>query len=154
MQVRRLWLSSDKKHRVWDRCDLKLDNQEFENTYKSIIRAEEDIIAMQEQKRKEFERKISEAENNEVKQRQINAIQESRRKALKDELDDKIQGATTEWKFITKSKNLVTKNIQNADERINELNNGEFLLEFDTYHSINFGNEQTVYKMYFNNFHL
>lgn len=87
---------------------------------------------MQEQKKKEFEHKISEAENNEIKQRQINAIQESRRKALKDELDDKIQGATNELKFITKSKTLVTKNIKNADERITELNNGEFLLDVNS----------------------
>ena len=50
MQLRPLCKSSDKKHRVWDRWDFKLDNLEFENTYRSVLTAEDEIIDMHEYK--------------------------------------------------------------------------------------------------------
>ena len=83
MQMRPLSKGNDKKYRVCDRCDLKLDNFEFENTYKSILKSEEDIIKMHEQKKREYEKKISQAENQEIKQKKINKEHDEQRELQK-----------------------------------------------------------------------
>ena len=122
MQVRSLCKSSDKKHRVWDRWDFKLDNIEFENTYRSVLVAEDEIIDMHEYKKIDFEKKIKESENKEIMQRNINNERNEKRKSDKVELEEKIDNTMKELQFINKSKNLLTKNIKNEDDRINELN--------------------------------
>lgn len=72
-------------------------------------------------KKKDYDKKIQEAENSIIKQRNNNSENESKRLADKSEYDEKVQSATNELKFLNKSKNLVTKNIKNADDRIETL---------------------------------
>lgn len=48
-----------KKFRVCDRCDFKLDNFEFENTYNFIMKAQEGIIDVNHMKAIEYDKKIS-----------------------------------------------------------------------------------------------
>jgi hypothetical protein len=86
-----------------------LDNKEHENLYTTIIRAEEDILNMQEQKRKDLEKKIREAENQEIKQKQINELQESKRRSDLHEIDDKVNNTNSELLYINRSRKLVTK---------------------------------------------
>jgi chromosome segregation ATPase len=118
-------LSSSKKHRVCDRCNFNLDNKEHENLYTTIIRAEEDILNMQEQKRKDLEKKIREAENQEIKQKQINELQESKRRSDLHEIDEKVNNTNSELLYINRSRKLVTKNVKNAEQRIADLNAGK-----------------------------
>ena len=42
------------------------------------------------------------------------------------DLNDRVESAKTELYYLSKSKNLITKNIKNEDERIQYLNNGKF----------------------------
>lgn len=121
MQLRALSNGDSKKYRVCDRCDLKLDNVQFENTYKGILRAEADIMAMHEQKKTDFENQIKEAEVQIVKQGLLNTENEKKRNVEFQEYSEKTENAKKEYHYLFKSKNLVTKNIKNAEERIEEL---------------------------------
>ena len=124
-QFRKLSESSSKKHRVWDHWDFQLDNQEFENTYNTIIDAKSDILGMQQVKQKDLKKKISEAENKQLKQKQLNQIQISKREGVETESDEKIENLKRELAYVTKSKKFNSKNIKNADEHLKELNNGK-----------------------------
>lgn len=132
-QERPLSRRDPKKYKVWDRCDLKLDNVQFENTYKGILRAEADIIDMHDQKKREFEKQIKEAEAQIYKQGIINSENDEKRKADKTEYEEKTENAKSELTFLVRSKNLVTKNIKNADERIEELKRALDKLRTDKY---------------------
>lgn len=90
-----------------------------------MIRAEEDILGMQDEKKKDIDILISQAEGKEIKQRQLNAVQDEKRKAMRDEMNEKFEGCENELRYINKSKRLVAKNIKNAEERIEELNNSK-----------------------------
>jgi hypothetical protein len=77
---------------------------------------------MQEQKRKDIEKKIREAENQEIKQKRINEMQESKRRSDLQEIHEKVNNTNDELLFINRSRKLVTKNVKNAEQRITELN--------------------------------
>ena len=47
-------------------------------------------------------------------------MQEEKRKALRAEMNEKMESSENELKFINKSKRLVVKNIKNAEEHIEE----------------------------------
>ena len=61
---RQLSRSDQKKYKVWDRCDFKLENLTFENTYKGVIKAQKDIQIMHEQKKRKFDREIDKSNVN------------------------------------------------------------------------------------------
>ena len=77
---------------------------------------------MHECKKIEFEKKIKESENTEIIQRNINTEKNEKRALEKGELEEKIDNTMKELQFLNKSKNLLTKNIKNEDDRTAELN--------------------------------
>lgn len=105
---------SIKKHRVCDRCDFKLENIEFENTYKGILKAEDEVSLIQKNisttLSKEMNKKINITENDDE------LIKTNK------EMEEKIKNLYEDLKYINKSKNLMTKNVKNAEQHIGSLN--------------------------------
>lgn len=112
---------------------MKLDNYEFENTYKEILRAEDDVVVMQKKKGISTEKEISAAINLELKTKQ--ELNEKNIKRQKDqaEFNEKIDNAMKDLQYVSKSKNLVTKNIKCADDRISTLKESLEVLQTQKY---------------------
>jgi chromosome segregation ATPase len=80
-----------------------------------------------------MDKKISSAINQELKTKQMCYEKEEKRLKEKKEFEDKISNAMEDLQFLNKSKNLVTKNIKNADQRIAELKNSLEVLQTQKY---------------------
>lgn len=80
---------------------------------------------MQEQKRKDLEKRIRDAENKEIKQRQINELRSSKRRAELNEINEKVNNVNNELLYINRSKKLVMKNVKNVEQRNAYLNSGK-----------------------------
>ena len=113
LNERALSRTSTKKHRVCDRCDFKLENYEFENTYKGILKAEDEVKSFQksvsQSLAKDLQKKIDVPNNDESRQKE------------KKEYEEKIQNAMDDLQYVNKSKNLAIKIIKNADQRLDAL---------------------------------
>lgn len=102
---------------------MKLENFEFEKVYKGILKAEDGIITMQKKKVIDFEKKISQTTTQEGKTKVDVKEKEEKRLKEKAEFEEKIQNAMEDLQYLTKSKNLVTKNIKNVEDHLNYLKN-------------------------------
>ena len=124
-QERRLSKSNPKTYRVCDICDFKIDNQEFENTYKWLILAEEDILDNQNANSEKIINNTSQAETNAIKKQKMVSIEKSKHNIHIDEIEEKIAEAEKNLTFLQRSKRFVGKNIKNNDEMISALKEGE-----------------------------
>lgn len=80
-----------------------------------------------------MDKKISSTINQELKTKQMCYEKEEKRLKEKKEFEDKINNAMEDLQYLNKSKNLVTKNIKNADQRIAELKNSLEVLQTQKY---------------------
>lgn len=101
---------------------MKLDNYEFLNAYKGILKAEDDITTLQNQRIIEIGKKITASHNQKLNVQRGLVEKDEERAIKKKELEDKINQLVEDLQYLNKSKNLNIKNITNADKRIAELN--------------------------------
>lgn len=81
-----------------------MENNEFESTYKGLIRAEEDIINVQTQKLERYEQEIINAENELVKVKKNIAVEEAKREAFHEEMKEKVEETHKQYGYACKSK--------------------------------------------------
>lgn len=112
---------------------MKLENFEFENTYKEILKAEDDIIKIQKKKIIQCEKNISNSLNQETKAKQDVGDHDQDRQKERIEFEEKIENAMKDLQYVSKSKNLVTKNIKCADDRISTLKESLEVLQTQKY---------------------
>ena len=90
-------------------------------------------MVMHEEKKKEFDIKIQNTELKLDKLKRQNKDNQERRNREMEEFKQKVEGASNDLKLLGKSKNLVSKNIKNADERIKYLIDAMDKLRVDKY---------------------
>ena len=90
-------------------------------------------MIMHEEKKKEFDIKIQNTELKLDKLKRQNKDNQERRNREMEEFKQKVEGASNDLKLLGKSKNLVSKNIKNADERIRYLIDAMDKLRVDKY---------------------
>ena len=90
-------------------------------------------MVMHEEKKKEFDIKIQNTELKLDKLKRQNKDNQERRNREMEEFKQKVEGASNDLKLLGKSKNLVSKNIKNADERIRYLIDAMDKLRVDKY---------------------
>uniref|UniRef100_A0A7S3NB90 Uncharacterized protein n=1 Tax=Euplotes harpa TaxID=151035 RepID=A0A7S3NB90_9SPIT len=110
------------KHRVCDRCDMKIENFNFINAYKNMLKAEDDVVTLQKLNTISIEKKIASAFNQELKAKQYTYEREDQRTKDKSEYENKINNSMEDLQFINKNKSLYIKTIQIEEEKIEELN--------------------------------
>lgn len=80
---------------------------------------------MQEHKRRDLEKRIRDAENKEIKQKQLNELKNAKRRSEMNEINEKVTNANNELLYINRSKKLVMKNVKNVEQRNAYLNSGK-----------------------------
>ncbi|CAI2367570.1 unnamed protein product [Moneuplotes crassus] len=108
-----LSLSDKKKYRVCDRCDFKLENSDFENKYKSILKAESDTISIQNSIIQKLTKELD--EDVYIPDNTVEREQE------KNEFDEKFNNDLETLQFINRNHTFYQKNLINANKRITDL---------------------------------